>query len=179
MVAASASRSQRPIPSKENSMPGTLDFKKVSKNIKIFAVVQFGLVALLVYMAVNFQVELRRRGLEFRFMHGVIAACFVQLMLFYPIYKFAAKDANRDLSLTGSDLSKEEIKALLKQKRYSDIVKISSIGFFVTFIMAAPANAPFILSIIYYSFILTILTYLQCYNFAAKKLMRDHSDPRG
>jgi hypothetical protein len=157
-------------------MPDTLDFKKVSKNIKIFAVVQFGLVALLVYMAVNFQMALRRRGLEFRFMHGVIVAFVIQLALFYPIYKFAAKDADRDLTLTGSNLTKEEVKAFSKKKRFSDIIKISTIGFFVTFIMAAPANSPFVLSVIYYSFILTILTYLQCYNFAAKKLMRDHSN---
>jgi hypothetical protein len=177
MVTAVASQQRRLTPSEENRMSSTLDFRKVSKNIKIFAVVQFGLLALLVYMAVNFQQKLRIIGREYRFMHGVIASFVIQLLLFYPIYKFAAKDADRDLYLTGKNLTKEEIKVFSKKKRYSDIIKISTIGFFVIFIVTAPGD-PFILSIIFYSFILTILTYLQCYNFAAKKLMKEQANPK-
>jgi hypothetical protein len=150
-------------------MSTTLDFGKINKTIRIFGVVQLGLIALLVYMAVNFQQKLRMDGREFRFMHGVLFSFAVQMLLLYPIYKFARKEAGRDLSLTGNH-SKEEMKILAKQKRTGDIMKISGLGFFVIFIMAAPAE-PFILSIIYYSFVLTILTYLQCYNFAARKLI--------
>lgn len=155
-------------------MTNALDFRKMNKTIKIFGVVQFGLVALLVYMAVNFQEKLRMAGREFRFMHGVLAAFAFQLMLFYPIYKFAGKEAERDLTLTAPKLSKPEMDSLAKQKKWSDIIKIATLGFFVVFVMAAPSD-PFILSIIYYSFILTILTYLQCYNFAARKL-RDRAN---
>ncbi|HJV36815.1 hypothetical protein [Geomonas sp.] len=150
-------------------MTNALDFRKLNKTIKIFGVVQFGLVALLVYMAVNFQAKLRAINLEYRFMHGVLAAVAFQALMFYPIYKFAGKEAERDLALTAPKLSKAETDALAKQKKWSDIIKIATLGFFVVFVMAAP-SAPFILSIIYYSFILTILTYLQCYNFAARKL---------
>lgn len=157
-------------------MPSTFDFKKIRKTMRIFAVVQFGLVALLIYMAVNFQEKLRSIGRPQNFMHGVIGAFIVQLALFYPIYKLAAKDADRDLMVTAGNLSKEESKAVSKKKRYSDIIKMSTFGFFLVFIMAAPAD-PLVLSVIFYSFILTILTYLQCYNFAAKKLMRDKSTP--
>jgi hypothetical protein len=150
-------------------MTNALDYRKLNKTIKIFGVVQFGLLALLVYMAVNFQQKLRLVGREFRFMHGVVASFVIQLLLFYPIYKFAGKEAGRDLSLTSVSLTKAEMDALAKQKKVSDIIKIAVLGFFVVFVMAAPGD-PFILSIIYYSFILTILTYLQCYNFAARKL---------
>lgn len=150
-------------------MTGTPDYKKMSKTMKIYGVVQVGLLALLVYMAVNFQQKLRAVGRDFRFMHGVLSALAIQLLLFYPIYRFAGKEAARDLSLTVSGLTKDEMNALIKQKKLSDVVKIAVLGFFVVFVTTAPSE-PFILSVIYYSFILTILTYLQCYNFAARKL---------
>lgn len=158
-------------------MTSAVDFKKINKTIKIFAIVQFGMVALLVFMAVNFQAKLRILGRERNFMQGVIATFIIQLAVFYPIYKFAAKEADRDLTMTGN-LSKEETKAIGKKKRFADIIKISTFGFFVIFIMAAPAD-PLVLSVLYYSFILTILTYLQCYNFAAKKLMKEREASKG
>lgn len=155
-------------------MTDTLDFRKFNKTIRIFGVVQLGLIALLVFMAVNFQGKLRMQDREYRFMHGVIAAFVVEILLFYPVYKFAEKEAGRDLAFTSRSLSKDEITALGKKKRFSDVIKISTFGFFVIFIVAAPADT-FILSIIYYSFVLTILCYLQCYNFVARKLMKEQS----
>lgn len=155
-------------------MSSMADYRKMGRNIKIFAAVQVGLMALLVFMAVNFQEKLRVLGRENRFMHGVIAAFVVQLVLFYPISKFAAREADRDLLMLGKELSKEEIKTLSKKKRYSDIAKMATFGFFVIFILAAPGD-PLVLSVIYYSFITTILAYLQCYNFAAKRLMKEHA----
>jgi hypothetical protein len=155
----------------ENSMSTTMEYGKMNKVIRIFGVVQLGLVALLVYMAVNFQEKLRMVGREYRFMHGVVASFVVQLIILYPMFKFAEKEAQRDLALTRNP-TRDQAKVLAKQKRMADILKISGLGFFVIFIMAAPGD-PFILSVIYYSFILTILTYLQCYNFAARKLVHD------
>jgi len=157
-------------------MPSTLDVKKVSKTIKIFAVAQVGLVAMLVYTAVNFQAKLRSMGRANNFMQGVIAASIIQLILFFPIKLFAAKEADRDITLAGNNLTKEELKAFSKKKRFSDIIKMSTFGFFVIFILAAPGD-PLVMSVIYYSFVLTILTYLQCYNFAAKKLMKERAQP--
>jgi len=153
-------------------MTGTLDFKKINKTIKIFAVVQFGLVALLIFTAVNFQEKLRMVGRGHQFMGGVTATFVIQLLLFYPIFKFAAKEAGRDFALVGRTLSKEEIKEFSKKKRWADSFKMAAFGFFVIFMLAAPAD-PLVLSVIFYSFILTILTYLQCYNFAVKKLKKD------
>jgi high-affinity Fe2+/Pb2+ permease len=153
-------------------MTGTLDFKKINKTLKIFGVAQVGLVALLVYMAVNFQTKLRLEIREYRFLHGVLLSFAVQLLLLYPIYRFATKEANRDIAVSGGNISSAQLNDLAKKKRWSDIIKIATLGFFVVFVTAAP-NDTFILSIIYYSFILTILTYLQCYNFAARKIIRE------
>ncbi|GFO53436.1 hypothetical protein GMSM_04430 [Geomonas sp. Red276] len=150
-------------------MANIVDFKKMDKTIRIFGVVQIALVGLLVFMAVEFQQKLRLLGREFRFMHGVLAAFAFQMLLFFPIFKLAGKDADRDLTVMGGTLTNEEMNAMAKKKRFSDIIKIAFLGFFVVFATAAPPD-PFILSVIYYSFILTILTYLQSYNFHARKL---------
>jgi len=153
-------------------MPGILDLKRINKTIKIFAVVQVVLMALLVFTAINFQIKLGMLGRGDQFMSGVIATFVIQLGLFYPIFKFAAKEANRDFSLVGRTLDKEETKAFSKKKRWADIIKMATFGFFVIFMLAAPAD-PLVLSVIFYSFTLTILTYLQCYNFFAKKLRNE------
>lgn len=150
-------------------MTSTLDFKKMNRTIKVFGAVQMALVGLLVYMAVNFQHLLRIQGREFRFTHGVLASFVIQLLMFYPISRFAAKEADRDLAVTASNITNEQMNAFAKKKRWSDVIKIGGLAFFVMFVMAAPKDT-FVLSIIYYTFILTILTYLQCYNFAARKL---------
>ena len=158
-------------------MAKNLNTSKLSKTSKIFGLVQFGLVALLVYMAVNFQHKLTLMGRANNFMHGAIAAAVIQLLLFFPIKKFAAKEADRDLYLASAVLTKEEVKEYTKKKRWSDIIKMSTFGFFIIFILAAPTD-PLVLSVIYYSFILTILSYLQCYNFAAKKLVKEQAEPK-
>lgn len=152
-------------------MPAILDQKKINKTVKIFAVAQFGLIALLVFTAVKFQQHLMAIGRGYRFMNGVVVAFVIEILLFYPIYRFASKEAERDCSLIGKELSTQEMKEFTKKKRWTDITKIATLGFYFIFSLAAPAD-PFVLSIIIYSFLLTILTYLQCYSFAVKKLTR-------
>ncbi|MBU5611888.1 hypothetical protein [Geomonas azotofigens] len=152
-------------------MAATLDLKKINKTIKIFAVAQFGLIAILIYTAINFQQRLHEVNRGYRFMNGVIYAFVIQLLFFYPIFKFASKEAERDFSLVGKVQSPEEAKEFAKKKRWADVTKISVMGFYFIFALAAPAD-PFILSIIIYSFLLTVLTYLQCYSFTVKKLSK-------
>jgi hypothetical protein len=159
-------------------MPSTEGFTKLRKTMKIFAVVQFALLALLIYMAISFQAQLQLIGRGHNFMFGVIAASLIQLVLFFPIKKFAAKEADRDLYISSTTLSKEELKAYSKKKRYSDIAKMCTFAFYIIFILSMRSPDPLVLSVIYYSFVLTILTYLQCYNFAAKKLMQEPGAPR-
>lgn len=156
-------------------MTNVQDFKRINKTVKIFTVVQCVLVALLVFMAMNFQAKLQAVGRAPRFMSGVIAAFVVQMLLFYPIFRFASKEADRDVSLVGKTLTQEETKEFIKKKRWADVIKMSTFGFYIIFILAAPAD-PFVLSVIFYSFILTILTYLQCYNFIVKKLKKEKGE---
>lgn len=156
-------------------MPANSDLKKLNKTIKIFAVAQFALIALLVFMAFSFQQKLQVLGRGDRFMNAVLAAFVLQLAVFYPIFKFASKEAFRDFSLLGRTLNQEEMKLFAKKKRWSDIVKMSVFGFYAIFMLASPPE-PWILSVIFYSFILTILTYLQCYSFSIKKLRSEGAD---
>ncbi|QWV97440.1 hypothetical protein KP005_19200 [Geomonas nitrogeniifigens] len=149
-------------------MAVNLDLKKINKTIKIFTVAQFGLIALLIYTAVNFQQRLQAVGRGYRFMNGVVYAFVIQLLLFYPIFRFAAKEAERDLAIAGVSPTQEEAKEFAKKKRWTDVAKMSVLGFYFIFALASPPD-PFILSIIIYSFLLTVLTYLQCYSFAVKK----------
>ena len=158
-------------------MPDGLNFKKVARTIKIFAVAQIGLVAMLVFVAIQFQEQFRTKSGGSGFMHAVIVSFVIQLALFYPINKFSGKEAERDLALTSTNLGNDEIKALSKKKRFSDIIKFSVFCFFTMFILQAP-SVHLVLSVLYFSFILTILTYLQCYNFAAKKLIKQGTSPR-
>lgn len=177
MYTAAADPKPGPPHFQENKMAKNLNTSKLSKTMKIFGAVQLGLVALLVYMAVNFQHKLALMGRTSNFLYGVIIASIVQLAIFFPIKKFAAKEADRDLYLASAVLTKEEVKEYSKKKRWSDIIKMSTFGFFIIFILAAPTD-PLVLSVIYYTFILTILTYLQCYNFAAKKLVKEQGEPK-
>lgn len=153
-------------------MAVTMDLKKINKTIRIFAVAQAGLMALLIFMAVNFQQRFQMLGKGPQFMSGVVVAFVIQMLVLYPIYTFAAKEAGRDFSLIGRDLNPEETKAFAKKKRWADAIKMSVFGFYFIFILALKTDHPLILSVIYYSFILTILSYLQSYNFAAKRLAR-------
>lgn len=152
-------------------MADTTRYQKIGKTIKIFAVAQVALILMLGYMAVQFQAKFQAIGMPGRFMNGVVASFVVQMLLFYPIYRFAAKEAERDVTLSTSNLSSEELKAFTKKKRMGDIVKASVFFFFGMFILQAP-NTPIVLCVLYFSFVLTVLSYLQCYNFAAKRLMR-------
>lgn len=152
-------------------MPDTARYQKIGKTIKIFTVAQIGLVVMLGYMAVQFQAKFRAIGMPGRFMDAVLVSFVIQMALLYPIYRFCAKEVRQDLALSTGNLSSDELKAFTKKKRYSDIIKASVFFFFGMFILQAPA-IPTVLSVLYFSFILTLLSYLQCYNFAAKKLMR-------
>lgn len=159
-------------------MPPIMDLPKIKKTIRIFAVAQGALIALLVFMAVLFQQRLQLLGKGEQFMNGVVAAFVIQLLLFYPVFRFANKEAERDFSLIGKTLNQEELKSFTKQKRWADVVKMAVFGFFFIFILALKPTTPtLVLSVVYYSFVLTVITYLQCYNFAARKRSKTLGTP--
>ena len=143
------------------------NFTRLRRLITIYAVVQVVLVALLVYMALKFQTRLPSD----RFMKSVVATLVVQLALFYPINKFAAREAEREVDACGAGLSPEQVKGLRNKRLFGDVIKMSVFIFFITFIYKAPPH-PFVLSVLFFTFILTFLSYFQCFNFAARRLMR-------
>jgi hypothetical protein len=153
-------------------MARTYDGRTLTKVMKLYWWVQAGLLLLLVFMAVNFQAGLAAEGRPERFLHSVIVAIVLQLLAFYPLKRFAAGEVERDLLSTAGDLTAEEQKDIRRKRIFSDYLKWAIIIFFVTFAWLAPPDR-FILSAIFISFILTILTYLQCYNFLAKRAIRE------
>lgn len=153
-------------------MAKSFDFKRLRRLTTIYLVVQVFLVILLVYMAMNFQTGLQGEGRPQRFLHSVVVTLIIQLALFYPLNKLAARDAEREVDSCAIGLSVEELKGLRTKRIIGESIKTAIFIFFITFILKAPQDR-FILSVIFFSFILTILSYYQCYNYAAKRLMRE------
>ncbi len=149
-------------------MAKEFDFKKQRIFIKIYGVAQVFLICLLVYMAVLFQANLQQR-----FIYSVVTTLVMQLALFYPIYRFATREATREIEASAVGLTGDELKGYRTKRMISDTCKWAFFIFFVAF--AYKVKIPFVLSIIIFTFILTTLTYLQCYNFVAKRLMKERS----
>jgi hypothetical protein len=152
-------------------MTAAFDFTRLRRTITIYVVVQAVLILILIYMALNFQTGLRLEGHPQRFLHSIVVTFILQLILFYPINKFADRQAKRDVESCATGLKPEEMKALRGKRMVGDIIKIGIIIFYVTFVLKMPPNK-FFLSIAYFSFILTPLTYFQCFNFSARRHMR-------
>jgi hypothetical protein len=150
-------------------MAKVFDFKKQRTFIKIYGVAQVVLIGLLVYMAVHFQAALQQR-----FISSVVATLVIQLALFYPIYRYAVREATREIETCAVGLTDDELKKFRTKRMIADTCKWAYFIFFAAFAYKAP-KVPFILSIIVFSFLLTSLTYLQCYNFVAKRLMKEKS----
>ncbi|RII28730.1 MAG: hypothetical protein CXR31_02300 [Geobacter sp.] len=153
-------------------MTKSFDFKRLRRLTIIYLVVQVFLIILLVYMAIYFQAALQAEGRPQRFLHSVVVTLVIQLALFYPLNKFAGREAEREVDSCASELSVEEQKKLRSKRIIGDSIKTAIFIFFITFTFKAPQDS-FVLSVIFFSFILTILSYVQCYNFTAKRLMRE------
>ncbi|HEY5975483.1 MAG TPA: hypothetical protein VIU41_12140 [Geobacteraceae bacterium] len=152
-------------------MANSFDFKKLRRLINIYAVVQVVLIGLLIYVAIVFQAGLQAEGRAPRFLHSVIATLVIQLALFFPINKFARREAKREVDALAPGLTPEELKSQRNKRLFGDVIKMSVFIFFATFVYRAPKDR-FFLSIVFFSFILTILSYFQCFNFAAKREMQ-------
>lgn len=144
------------------------DYNRLRKMTKIYLVIQVFLVILLVFMALNFQVKMRAEGISSRFLHSVITALVIQMALFYPIKKFAGSEAEREIEACDPGLDKDKLKSLRTRRMIADVAKMGVFVFFVTFVARAP-KVLFIQSLIFFSFILTFLSYFQCLTFALKK----------
>lgn len=151
------------------------DFKKLRRLIMIYTVVQVLLVALLVFVALQFQA-----GLGPLFWKSVIITLIIQLVNFYPIYLFANREAKLEISALTPALTQAEFKSQRQKRLIGEVVKMSIFAFFLIFawtVKPAPTIAAtrFIYSLIFFNFILTYLTYFQCFNFVAKREMKAKS----
>ena len=160
-------------------MSPVFDFKKLRRLINIYAVVQVVLVGLLIYTAMIFQAGLNVDGRGDLFNKSIIATLVMQLFLFYPIYKFGSREAGLAVDSLQSGLTPAELKSLRNKRLIGDVVKSGVFCFYIVFSWRAPASsaaaAKFFQSMIFFNFILTYLCYFQCFNFAAKRIMKEKS----
>jgi len=146
----------------------------------IYRVVQVLLMCLLVYVAIIFQNNFSLLGKPEKFMSSIVATIVIQLLLLYPIYRLAWRDVGVEIEGCVVGLTKEAQAALRKKRLLGDLWKFSAVGFFLAFVSLVPdakkaVGAPIILAIIIFSFLLMCLTYFQCYNFSAKKRMKQEN----
>lgn len=152
-------------------MGDAADFKKMKRVMLIYAFVQAFLILLLIYMSVHFQAVFQAQGKPQLFIKSIVSSLIIQLILFYPINKFAGGEAARDIAALATGLTVEELASLRRKRLVSDFIKMGVFIFFITFIARAP-SVPLLQSAIFFTFILTILSYFQCYNFAAKRKLK-------
>jgi hypothetical protein len=155
----------------------SFDFKKLNRTMTIYRVVQGLLLCLLVYVSIIFQNNFALLGKPEKFMSCIFTAIVIQLLLLYPIYRLAWRDAGVEVEGSAIGLTKEALAALRKKRLLGDLWKFSAVGFFLAFATIVPdakkaAGAPIILAIIIFAFLLMCLSYYQCFNFSAKKRMK-------
>jgi hypothetical protein len=155
----------------------SFDFKKLKRTMTIYRVVQTLLFCLLIYVAYIFQNNFALLGKPEKFMASIVATIVVQLLLLYPIYRLAWRDAGVEIEGCMVGLTPENQAALRKKRLMGDLWKFSAVGFFMAFVSMVPdarkaAGASQVLAITLFSFLVMCLTYFQCFNFSAKKRMK-------
>ena len=99
-------------------MSKSFDFKRLTRLIKIYYVVQGFLLVLLALVAFWFQTHVPSQI----FINSVLRTLVVQLILFYPVYRFAAHEAKREVESCSTTLSATDLAALRKKRMIGDIV---------------------------------------------------------
>jgi hypothetical protein len=155
----------------------SFDFKRLKRTMTIYRVVQGLLLCLLVYVAIIFQNNFSMLGKPDKFISSIITTIVIQLLLLYPIYRLAWRDVGVEVEGCAVGLTPESLAALRKKRLLGDLWKFSAVGFFLAFVSLVPdakkaAGAPIVLAIIIFSFLLMCLTYFQCFNFSAKKRIK-------
>lgn len=140
---------------------------RIKRQIVIHNVVQVFLIGLLFFVAWKFQQVYAEKMALNLFFNSIFITLGLQLLLFYPIYRFAGNDARGEIAAQRA--TKPEVMKALRQKRiFSDFIKAAIFIFYATFIVLSP-EVILVISTTFFSFIATTLTYLQCFNFIAKK----------
>jgi hypothetical protein len=152
-------------------------FKKLQRTMLVNRVVQTLLVALLIYMAINFQSLFAQQGKPGQFFSSIVVAVVVQLLLIYPIYKLAWRDVGIEIDSSVVGITPEQTAILRKKRLMGELWKVCGVAFFLAFAVMVPdvkkaAGARLVLASTLFSFLLTCLMYFQCFNFAARKRMK-------
>jgi len=147
-------------------MTQTFDFTRLRKLTVIHGFVQVFLLVLLAGMSF----VLLGKVPSDVFMNSIIRVVVIELILFYPVYKLATGDAQREVASAATGLTADEQQVLRRKRVFSDILKGALIIFFFTFAYLSPAK-PQIQFMILAVFLLSYLAYFQCFNYVAKKLM--------
>jgi hypothetical protein len=153
-------------------MSSGFDFKKLQRLLTIHLVIQIVLVALLIYISLLFQSSLGPL-----FWKSIIITMVIQLVIFYPVNFFANKEAKREVAAVAFSLTPEEFKSQRTKRIIGEVIKMAVFAFFFIFVLTFKGAHSliairFTYSLIFFNFILTYLTYFQCFNFAAKREMK-------
>jgi len=148
--------------------------KKLQRTMLVNRVVQALLIALLIYTAVIFQSLFAQQGKPGQFFSSIIVAVVVQLLLIYPIYKLAWRDAGIEIDSSAVGITPEQTAILRKKRLLGELWKVCGVAFFMAFAVMVPdvkkaAGARLVLASTIFSFLLTCLMYFQCFNFAVRK----------
>lgn len=153
------------------------EFKKLKRQMMLYRIVQTILIGLLAFLAMNFQNLFAMRGKPEQFISSMVVSILVQLLLIYPVYKLAWRDAGIEIEGNATGLSSEQLTALRKKRLIGDLWKFCAVTFFIVFVALIPdakkaAGATWFLASTIFSFLLTCLLYFQCFNFSAKKRIK-------
>jgi hypothetical protein len=153
------------------------DFKKLNRQMMIYRIVQSILTGLLIVLAIVFQSRFAALHKPEQFVSSIVVSIVVQLLLLYPVYRLAWRDAGVEIEGNTPKLTVEQLAALRKKRLIGDLWKFCGVAFFVVFVTLVPdakkaSGAPMVLASIIFSFLLTCLMYFQCFNFSAKKRMK-------
>jgi len=155
----------------------SIDFKKLKRQMLIYRVVQTILTGMLILLAIVFQSRFAALNRPELFIRSILFSIVGQLVLIWPVYKLAWRDAGVEIEGSAPKLSTEQQGALRKKRLIGDLWKFCGVAFYVVFVMLMPdakkaVGATPVLAITIFSFLLTCLMYFQCFNFSAKKQMK-------
>jgi hypothetical protein len=156
------------------------NFVRLKRLTIIYNVVQVGLFGLLLFMAYNFMLAFTKYGIQGGFIKSFGLAVGIQLVLAYPAWWLSRQDVEVEIGTSLVGVTPEQLVALRRKRMIGDIWKISALGAFVVFVSMSPSvekgrGASLILAISYFAFLLTSLTYFQCFNFNAKRRRKELS----
>ena len=154
------------------------DYKKLKRQMMIYRIVQTILTGLLIVLAIVFQGQFAALHKPGQFISSIMAAVAVQLLLIYPVYRLAWRDAGVEIEGSQPNLTPEQLTALRKKRLIGDMWKFCGMAFYMVFVALAPdakkaVGAIPVLASTIFSFLLTCLLYFQCFNFSAKKRIKE------